>query len=229
MSGFRVASDKVVELPQVDNQAASQRAEISAAQHLREAQEAKNQAMRTLITALQVVSQRFTTAVAYAWSASVMAALVASVWYLWLRILNEPDPTKLIGASIYSAFCLAVLWLRRGVGVLAMLALLPLAAHAQQQVNVVNNVVAPAAGYVTQTAVTCGATSTPLGVTGTTYLSVWIAPSASQTVCFGWGATAATMSPPSQCFAAGTQISWSGGTGSCIVASGSQAVVVTTR
>lgn len=88
--------------------------------------------------------------------------------------------------------------------------------------------VAPSAGNVTSTAVTCAATSTALGVTGASYLSVLI-PLSGQNVCFGWGNAAATLSPPSQCFSPGTLVAWGGGTGSCIVASSTQAVTVNTR
>ncbi len=88
---------------------------------------------------------------------------------------------------------------------------------------------APSASAVTATSVTCGSTSTALGVTGVSYLSVLIPPAASQNVCFAWGAGTATTSPPSQCFAPGVAVSWGGGTGACIVASGSQAITVESK
>lgn len=74
--------------------------------------------------------------------------------------------------------------------------------------------------------VTCANTSTSLGVYAKNYLTVQVPPTASQNVCFAWGGAAATTSPPSQCYAAGTNISWGGGTGACIVASSTQAISV---
>lgn len=88
---------------------------------------------------------------------------------------------------------------------------------------------APSANSVTATAVTCATTSTALGVTGTSYVSILIPPTATQNVCFAWNAATATTSPPSQCFGPGTAVSWGGGTGACIVATGSQAITVETK
>ncbi len=89
---------------------------------------------------------------------------------------------------------------------------------------------APNANSVTPTTVTCGTTSTAFGVTGNTYLGVLIPPTASQNVGFAWGANAtATLNPPSEVFSAGSMISWAGGTGACIVASGTQTITVETK
>lgn len=87
----------------------------------------------------------------------------------------------------------------------------------------------PSASAVTPTTVTCGTTSTAFGVTGTSYLSVWVPPADTANVCFGWGSNAATTSAPSQCFGPGTAVSWGGGTGACIVATGTQPIVVETK
>ena len=92
MSGFKVVSDR--EAPASD-------------------QGARDQAARWLVLSLQAVSQRFVTALALAWTTAFTAILVASAWWLWSTVLAAPDTPKLIGASIYSLFCLAVEWLRR--------------------------------------------------------------------------------------------------------------------
>ncbi len=75
--------------------------------------EARNQAARWLVLSLQAVSMRLVTALALAWHTAFTAALVASAWWLWSVVLMAPDAHKLIGATIYSLFCLAVEWLRR--------------------------------------------------------------------------------------------------------------------
>jgi hypothetical protein len=80
----------------------------------------------------------------------------------------------------------------------------------------------------TPTSVTCGSSSTPLGVTGNSYISIQIPPGG-QNVCFALKSTAATLNPPSQCFGGGTTFGWGGGTLTCIVASGSQAITVETK
>ena len=98
-----------------------------------------------------------------------------------------------------------------------------------QGANVVTPVTAPNAMDITATAVTCGATSTAFGVTGSYYLKIQVPPTATQTVWFGWGTTAATTSTPSEGYTAGTDVAWGGGTGSCIVATGSQSITVLTR
>lgn len=87
----------------------------------------------------------------------------------------------------------------------------------------------PASTALTWSSVTCAATSTSLGVTAASYMTVLIPPDATATkVCFSWNAsTAATLTPPSQCYGAGTLIKWTqGGTGKCIVPSGTQAITV---
>lgn len=115
----------------------------------------------------------------------------------------------------------------RAIAFLLVLLLPIAAARADGGFNFSN---APNANNLTGTAVTCGATSTALGVTGNSYLSISIPPGpATQTVCFAWGPSAtATMSPPSECFTQGALFSFAGGTGACIVASGSQAITVET-
>ena len=89
---------------------------------------------------------------------------------------------------------------------------------------------APNANTVTATTVTCGTSSTAFGVTGNTYLSVLVPPTATQNVGFAWGPSAtATTGPPSQLFGAGSAVSWGGGTGACIVATGTQTITVETK
>lgn len=81
----------------------------------------------------------------------------------------------------------------------------------------------------TATAVTCGTSSTSFGVSGRNYLSVNV-PIGAGTVWFAWGPGAtATTAPPSQSYNGGTTIQWGGGTGACIVASGTQAITVLTK
>jgi hypothetical protein len=107
---------------------------------------------------------------------------------------------------------------------LLILLLLPGIARAQY----FNGTGAPSANGVNAATVTCGSSSTPFTVTGNNYLSIQTPIGGSQ-VCFAWGPSAtATTSPPSQCYAAGTNIAWGGGTGACIVATGSQAISVAT-
>lgn len=98
----------------------------------------------------------------------------------------------------------------------------------------INQVTPPHTGGITWTSVTCGSTTTAFGVAGGQYLTVQVPPSATQTVWFGFGGTAAsptaaTTTTPSQGYAAGTNIAWGGGTGSCIVVSGSQVISVGTK
>ncbi len=88
---------------------------------------------------------------------------------------------------------------------------------------------APSTVGTTFTSVTCGSTSTSFGVTGTSYLAINIPITATQNVYFAWNGATATVSPPSEGFAPGTTVAWGGGTGSCIVASGTQAVTVVTK
>ena len=88
----------------------------------------------------------------------------------------------------------------------------------------------PSASGVTFSTVTCATTSTAFVVRGGSYLSVQVPPSAAGTVWFAWGeAATATLAPPSQGFLGGATLNWSGGTGACIVASGTQAISVGTR
>ncbi len=98
MSGLKVVSEKEVPMP-------------GAAQT--PTAEDHQKAVRWLVLALQTVSLRFATAMGLAWHATFTAALAGSAWWLWAAVLIAPDPGKLIGATIYSLFCLAVMWLRR--------------------------------------------------------------------------------------------------------------------
>jgi len=106
MSGFKVVSERPAPQPPAPDIDA---ARLAVAQ----AQEAHQQAARYLVTALQVVGQRFTTAVALAWHTGFTAGLALSAWWLWSKVLIEPDVPKLVGATLYSTFCLAVEFLRR--------------------------------------------------------------------------------------------------------------------
>jgi hypothetical protein len=91
--------------------------------------------------------------------------------------------------------------------------------------NPLSSVGAPNTINLTWKTLNCGATSTPFGAVGLVYLTIQI-PSGGQSVGFGWNAAAATMASPSQVFQAGTTIVWGGGTGSCIVASGTQPITI---
>lgn len=65
-----------------------------------------------LLLSLKALSQRTLSAIANLWSLGA----IASVWVLWYELISRalPAPTvNLAGASIYSMFVLAVLWLRR--------------------------------------------------------------------------------------------------------------------
>lgn len=69
-------------------------------------------ALDLLLTALRALSQRALVALGNLWT----LAAIASSWVLWYQILDGlPAPTvnSLIGASIYSMFVLASIWLRR--------------------------------------------------------------------------------------------------------------------
>lgn len=119
---------------------------------------------------------------------------------------------------------IAVVWLLSA----PLLILLPSTAAAQSA-SFFGFTDAPNASQVTASAVTCAATSTPLGVTANQYLSINL-PAGGATVCFAWGPGAtATLTPPSQCFAAGTTLAWGGGTGACIVATSTQAITLETK
>jgi hypothetical protein len=90
---------------------------------------------------------------------------------------------------------------------------------------------APNTGGMTHISVTCGTTSTAFGVAGSQYLTVQVPTTAAAPVFFGWGGTqamptTATTTTASQSYAAGSLITWGGGTGSCIVAFGTQAITV---
>lgn len=100
---------------------------------------------------------------------------------------------------------------------------------AAMTIGAVTSLAAAVGTNIVWTSVTCAATSTSFGLPtpGPIYLSVQVPPSAMQNVCFGWGQNAATLNPPSQCYGAGTVIEFQkGGTGSCIVSSGTQAITV---
>ena len=87
-------------------------------------------------------------------------------------------------------------------------------------------------GGMTFVQVTCGASSTGLGVAGASYLTVQVPSTASQLVYFNWGGTVAlpvtaVANASNQSYGAGSKIDWpGGGTGACIVASGTQVVTV---
>jgi hypothetical protein len=53
-------------------------------------------------------------------------------------------------------------------------------------------------GGMTWVSVTCGTTSTPLGVSASQYLVVQVPSTASQVVFFGWGSAAATTTTASE-------------------------------
>ena len=89
--------------------------------------------------------------------------------------------------------------------------------------------VAPNTIGIVSTSVTCSTSSTPFGVSGPMYLHVNIPPNVTQQVCFAWNATAATLSPPSECYTPPTDLTFQGGTGTCIVASGSALITVITK
>lgn len=87
---------------------------------------------------------------------------------------------------------------------------------------------APLTSGITATSVTCGTTSTALP-TGITYLHINVPPTVTQSVCFAWNGNTATMTPPSECYSPPVDLTWGGGTGSCIVASGSANITVITK
>jgi hypothetical protein len=79
--------------------------------------------------------------------------------------------------------------------------------------------------------VTCGTTSTPFGISAGQYLSVQVPPTSTQNVFIAWGGvgatpTTATTTATTQQYAPGWTATWGGGMGSCIVASGTQAITV---
>jgi hypothetical protein len=87
----------------------------------------------------------------------------------------------------------------------------------------------PSASGLTSTTVACGSTSTAFGVTGTSYLHVHIPINAGGTIGFGWGTLTATLAPPSEIFAPGTDLTFAGGTGNCISNSGTTNITVLTE
>lgn len=68
-------------------------------------------AFAMLFTALKAMSQR--TVIAFANLYTLL--LAASAFYIWSGVVIVSDPTvlKLIGASLYSVFVLALCWARR--------------------------------------------------------------------------------------------------------------------
>jgi hypothetical protein len=114
---------------------------------------------------------------------------------------------------------------------LVLLLVLLVAAQANAQTNSAG---VPSANSMTFVAVSCGTTSTPFGQASRDYLTVNIPPTVTQTaVWFSWGINAgtgqpnaATVGPPSQAFVPGQTLAWAGGTGSCIVASGTATITV---
>lgn len=85
---------------------------------------------------------------------------------------------------------------------------------------------APNTALTTWVAINCGTVSTPFGVTGTTYLHVQIPNTVVQNIGFGWNGTPATLTPPSEVFGGNVDFDFAGGTGSCIVASGTASITV---
>ncbi len=98
-------------------------------------------------------------------------------------------------------------------------------AQGTNPVWVYGGALAPNASQISIASVTCGTTSTALGVTGAAYLAIQVPPGG-QTVCFAPSGTAATMSPPLKCYPGGTDIQFSGGTATCIVAGTTQTIAV---
>lgn len=62
-----------------------------------------------LIAGMKTMSQK--TLVAF--SACFTMLSVGSAFWLWLTVLKEPSPDKLVGLAIYGIFVLAIEWIRR--------------------------------------------------------------------------------------------------------------------
>lgn len=72
-------------------------------------EERERRATEWMMTALKTFSQRALIALA----AIEHLILAGCVFALWLNIIPAPTNTQLIGGSIFSAFVLALCWLRR--------------------------------------------------------------------------------------------------------------------
>jgi hypothetical protein len=62
-----------------------------------------------LLMALKALSQRFVVALA----ALFDLGLCASVFFLWLQVIEQPTVFQLTGVGIYAIFALIVVWMRR--------------------------------------------------------------------------------------------------------------------
>ena len=104
----------------------------------------------------------------------------------------------------------------------------PVWAQGANPVIVLGGALAPNMSQLIMNTVTCGTTSTPFNVTGLTYIAIQV-PSGGLQVCFATNTTAATTAPPSKCYPAGTDFQAAGGTGTCIVSAGTQAIAIWTK
>lgn len=73
------------------------------------AQALTNAGLAMVITGLKTLSQRTLVAL----SACFTLLSVASAFWLWLTILPEPNPSKLVGLALYGVFLLGIEWIRR--------------------------------------------------------------------------------------------------------------------
>lgn len=80
--------------------------------------------------------------------------------------------------------------------------------------------VAPSTVGMTTITVNCLATSTSFGFTAKTYLHVNAYNEPGTQICFAWNATMATGAPPDNCWVEPFDLTFAGGTGSCIAVGG---------
>jgi len=73
------------------------------------AQALTNAGLAMMVTGLKALSQRALVAL----SACFTLLSVASAFWLWLTILPEPNPSKLVGLALYGVFLLGIEWIRR--------------------------------------------------------------------------------------------------------------------
>jgi hypothetical protein len=66
-------------------------------------------AMRFWLLSMQNIGNRAITGISHLFT----AAVVASVWALFMWTLPTPTTLQLIGLGLYGVFCLAVEWVRR--------------------------------------------------------------------------------------------------------------------
>jgi hypothetical protein len=66
-------------------------------------------AMRFWLLSMQNISNRAITGISHLFT----AAVVASVWALFMWTLPAPSTLQLVGLGLYGVFCLAVEWVRR--------------------------------------------------------------------------------------------------------------------